>query len=573
MSTQVPHIVRTAIADTLGLAEHLVRVVAPDVGGGFGQKCAVGREELAVAAAAALTRRPVKWVEDRRENLLSAFQGHEQRHHVRAGFDAAGTLLGLATDILCDVGAYHCYPFTGGVEPLMAATEMPGPYRLHHYSARTRAIATNKPPMAPYRGVSRPQITLAVERIMDKAAVRLEMDPAEIRRRNLIRRDEFPYRGATGILYDEGSYLEALDGVVAQAGYASLREEQRAASATAADGRPLIGVGLAVFSERTAYGTPVFGQRLMGITPGYETVHVRIDPSGGATVLAGTVSHGQGHATTLAQMVADRLSLTPTQVRVVQGDTDAVPYGWGTFASRSVVLSGDAATEAADRLVERLTRIAAHLLEAAPDDVVFEGGRFGVRGVPESGMSLTELARSVYHAPHLLPPDERAELDEWGSSDPPGTFSNAAHLAVVEIDPATWQVRIVRYLVTEDCGVMINPLIVDGQISGGVAQGIGAALYERLVFDEEGQPLAASFMDYLVPTAAEVPPIEIQHLETPSTVSVTGAKGMGEGGTIGAPAAILNAVNNALSPLGIEIDRIPVTPDDIARAAAARGEA
>ena len=221
------------------------------------------------------------------------------------------------------------------------------------------------------------------------------------------RRDEFPYRGATGILYDEGSYLEALDGVVAQAGYASLREERRAASATAADGRPLIGVGLAVFSERTAYGTPVFGQRLMGITPGYETVHVRIDPSGGATVLAGTVSHGQGHATTLAQMVADRLSLTPTQVRVVQGDTDAVPYGWGTFASRSVVLSGDAATEAADRLVERLTRIAAHLLEAAPDDVVFEGGRFGVRGVPESGMSLTELARSVYHAPPPAPTGRR----------------------------------------------------------------------------------------------------------------------------------------------------------------------
>ena len=353
------------------------------------------------------------------------------------------------------------------------------------------------------------------------------------------------------------------------AGYESLRvrrNEQGSPDERAASS----GVGLSVFSERTAYGTPVFGQRLMGITPGYETAHVRIDPSGSATVLAGTVSHGQGHATTLAQMVADRLSLTPADVRVVQGDTDAVPYGWGTFASRSVVLSGDAATEAADRLVERLKRIAAHLLEAAPEDVVFEGGRFGVRGVPESGMSLPELARSVYHSPHLLPPDERAELEEWGSSDPPGTFSNAAHLAVVEIDPATWQVMIVRYLVTEDCGVMINPLIVDGQITGGVAQGIGAALYERLVFDPAGQPLATSFMDYLVPTSAEVPSIEIHHLETPSTVSTTGAKGMGEGGTIGAPAAILNAVNDALSPLGVEIDRIPVTPDDIARAVASR---
>ncbi len=568
-STQVPHIVRTAIADTLGLAEHLVRVIAPDVGGGFGQKCAVGREELAVAAAAVLTRRPLKWVEDRRENLQAAFQGHEQRHSVRAGFDAEGTLLGLATDIWCDVGAYHCYPFTGGVEPLMAATEMPGPYRLQHYSARTRAIATNKPPMAPYRGVSRPQITLAMERVMDKAAARLGMDPAEVRRRNLIGRAEFPYRGATGIVYDEGSYLEALEDVMTAADYQSLRE-RRIEHDSADDGQPLVGVGLSVFSERTAYGTPVFGQRLMAITPGYETAHVRIDPSGGATVLAGTVSHGQGHATTLAQMVADRLGLTPADVRVVQGDTDAIPYGWGTFASRSVVLSGDAATEAADRLVERLTRIAAHLLEAAPEDVVFEGGRFSVRGVPESGMSLPELARSVYHSPHRLPPDERAELEEWGSSDPPGTFSNAAHLAVVEIDRATWQVRIVRYLVTEDCGVMINPLIVDGQITGGVAQGIGAALYERLVFDAAGQPLATSFMDYLVPTSAEVPSIEINHLETPSTVSTTGAKGMGEGGTIGAPAAILNAVNDALSPLGVEIDRIPVTPDDIAKAVAAR---
>ena len=514
-----------------------------------------------------LTRRPLKWVEDRRENLVTAFQGHEQRHHVRAGFDSDGTLLGLSTDIWCDVGAYHCYPFTGGVEPLMAATEMPGPYRLQHYSARTRAVATNKPPMAPYRGVSRPQITLAMERVMDKAAAQLGMDPAEMRRRNLIKRDEFPYRGATGILYDEGSYLEALEDVMATAGYESLREAKTASSAGA---RRLVGVGLSVFSERTAYGTPVFGQRLMGITPGYETTHVRIDPSGGATVLAGTVSHGQGHATTLAQMVADRLSLTPGDVRVVQGDTDAVPYGWGTFASRSVVLSGDAATEAADRLVERLKRIAAHLLEAAPDDVVFEGGRFGVRGVPESGMTLRDLARSVYHAPHLLPADERAELQEWGTSDPPGTFSNAAHLAVVEIDPATWEVTVLRYLVTEDCGVMINPLIVDGQITGGVAQGIGAALYEQLVFDPAGQPLVTGFMDYLVPTAAEVPPIEIHHLVTPSTVSATGAKGMGEGGTIGAPAAILNAVNDALSPFGIEIDRIPVTPDEIARAVAAR---
>ena len=341
MSTQVPHIVRTAIADTLGLAEHLVRVVAPDVGGGFGQKCAVGREELAVAAAAALTRRPVKWMKDRRENLLSAFQGHEQRHHVRAGFDAAGTLLGLATDILCDVGAFHCYPFTGGVEPLMAATEMPGPSKLHHYSARTRAIATNKPPMAPYRGVSRPRS-------------RWQWSGSWTRRRFAWRWTRRRYGGGTSS-DAMSSPTEAPPGSSTTRGATSkrstvwwlkpaMRRCERSSVGFCHSSRWSAShwgrVGRVLRTHRIRH--PGVRAAAPWASPrGYDPSMSGIDPSGGATVLAGTVSHGQGHATTLAQMVADRLSLTPTQVRVVQGDTDAVPYGWGTFASRSVVLSGD----------------------------------------------------------------------------------------------------------------------------------------------------------------------------------------------------------------------------------------
>ncbi len=555
-STQVPHILRTAVAEQLGLDENRVRVIAPDVGGGFGLKCVVGREEILVALAARRLRRPAKWVEGRRENLTASFHGHEQRYDIRAGFDREGVLLALEADILCDVGAYNCYPFTCGVEPLMAAGEMPGPYRLRHYRARTRGVATNKAPMAPYRGVSRPQITFVMERLMDKAARRLGLDPVEIRRRNLIQHDQFPYEGITGILYDEGSYRESLELAATAAEATGLPQRREAARRR---GR-LRGLGFACFSERSAYGTPVFAQRLMGITPGYELARVRMDPSGRLTVALGTSSHGQGHATTIAQIVADRFGVEPAWVRVVQGDTDAVPYGWGTFASRSIVLSGDAADRAAATLATRIKRIAAHLLEAAPEDLDLGGGRITVRGQPDAGIDLAEVARTAYLASHRLPADEHADLEERASADPPGMFSNATHAVELEVDPETGDVEIVRYVVVEDCGVMINPMIVEGQVRGGVAQGIAAALYEQLQFDEDAQPLTTNLGSYLVPTALEIPHIEVLHLETPSRHSETGAKGMGEGGTIGAPAAVINALNDALAPLGVELDHIPATP-------------
>jgi carbon-monoxide dehydrogenase large subunit len=556
VSTQVPHLVRTTVADVLQIPEHTVRVIAPDVGGGFGLKCVVGREEILVAAAALRLGRPVKWIEDRYENLAASWHGHEQRYDVRAAFDANGTLLAFDADISCDVGAYSCFPFSCGVEPLMAATEMPGPYRLAHYRARTRAVATNKVPIAPYRGVSRPQITFVMERVMDKAAARLGLDPVDIRRRNLIARDDFPYTGITGLVYDPASYRESLDLCAAHLGHEDWRARQEAARR---DGR-LVGLGFSCFSERTGYGTPAFAQRRMSITPGFESADIRMDPSGGVTVAVGTLGHGQGHRTTLAQVVSDELGVDPEHVRVVQGDTDATPYGWGTFASRSLVIGGGATKLAAGVLAERLKRVAAHLLEVAVEDVELRDGRLQAAGAPEVSMSVAEVARVSHHAAHRLPPGEEAALQARAGFDPPGTFSNATHGAVVEVSAATGEVRIHRYVVVEDCGVVINPMIVDGQVRGGVAQGIAAALYEQLLYDDEGQLLTATFMDYLVPTAAEIPPIEIHHLETPCEYSATGAKGMGEGGTVGAPAAIANAVSDAVGHLGIEVDAIPIHP-------------
>jgi carbon-monoxide dehydrogenase large subunit len=556
-STQVPHLVRTTVAALLRMPEHRLRVVAPDVGGGFGQKCVVAREEALTCVAARIAGGPVKWVEDRQENLVSGYQGHEQRFHVRAGFDADGRITAVAADILCDVGAYSTHPFTCGVEPLMAATELLGPYAVRCYRARARAVASNKAPMAPYRGVSRPQMVLAMERLLQKAAFRLDLDPVEIRRRNLIPQDAFPWTGPAGLVIDRGSYHEALETCADALGATAFAERRR----TARDEGRLLGLGIACFAERTGYGTEAFNQRRMVVTPGYDSALARMDPSGGVTVYVGTSGHGQGHLTTLAQIAADRLALDPAAIEVRQSDTDATPYGWGTFASRSMVVGGGATHRAAGALAERLRRLAAHLLEAAPGDVDLHDGRAVVRGSPDRGLAFADLARVAYLEAQKLPDGEAPGLEEHASFDPPGTFSNATHGCIVEVDPETGAVAIERYVVAEDCGVMINPAIVEGQVRGGVAQGIAAALYEELIYSDDGQLQTASLMDYLVPTAAEIPAVEIHHLETPSEFSETGAKGMGEGGTMGAPACVATAVADALAHLGVEVDRLPIRPD------------
>jgi aerobic carbon-monoxide dehydrogenase large subunit len=567
VSTQVPHQVRSAVAQALHVPERAVRVIAPDVGGGFGLKCVVGREEVAVAAAALRLRRPVRWAEDRQENLTAAFHGHEQRYQVRAAFDADGRIRALDAEIDCDTGAYSAFPFTCAVEPLMAATELPGVYKVPAYRARGRAFATNKAPTAPYRGVSRPQIVLVMERLMEKAAAALNLDPLEVRRRNLIGKDEFPYLGVNGITYDEGSYRESLD--LAEQKTKNWLEERERLRET---GRRA-GIGFACFSERTAYGTPAMSQRRMGMTPGYDTAMVRMDPTGEVIVTTGTCGHGQGHETTFAQIVADRLGVHPDQVRLRQGDTDLACYGWGTWGSRSVVIGGGAAGRAADAVADQLRKIAAGLLEASPADVELAGGRARIRGDDTMAVDMKEIAALAYFQAHRLAEDLRYGLEARASFDPPGTFSNACHVAMVVIDPGTCGIRLHRYLVVEDCGVVINPVVVDGQVRGGVTQGAAAALLERVCFDPGGQPVTTTLMDYLAPTAAEMCQVEIAHLETPSRFSETGAKGMGEGGTIGAPAAVLNAINDALSDTDVRFDRIPVLPQDLSAAVHQAGAA
>ena len=559
VSTQVPHQVRTGVAQSLGLPERRVRVIAPDVGGGFGQKCVVGREEVVAAALAVRLRHPVRWSEDRQENLIASFHGREQEYRVRAGFDDQGRLVGLDADIRCNIGAYSAYPFSCGVEPLMAATELPGLYKVKRYAARARGFATNKPPTAPYRGVSRPQIVLVMELLMDKAARRLGIDRVEIRRRNTIQADEFPYLGPNAITYEPGSYVEALDRCVEEvekAGWWERRDE---------DDGLLRGVGIANFSERTAYGTATMGMRKMAMTPGFEVSHVRMDASGDVVVTSGTCGHGQGHETTFAQIVADRLGISPDRIKLRQGDTDLTSFGWGTFGSRSLVIGGGSAAVAARGLAEQLRQVAAEILEADPADIDLVDGHAEVRGTPDTWLSIDEIAATVHFRSHTLTQREDQLLEARGSADPPGMFSNAAHAALVEVDPGTGDARVVDYIVVEDCGVVVNPTIVDGQVRGGVAQGIASALYEEMSYSPEGQPLTGTFMDYLMPTASEIPSIAVHHLETPCDQTETGAKGMGEGGTIGAPAAIVSALNDALRDSGADIDFVPVRPGDLLR--------
>jgi aerobic carbon-monoxide dehydrogenase large subunit len=559
VSTQVPHQVRSGVAQALNMPERSIRVIAPDVGGGFGLKCVVGREEVAVAAAALRLRRPVRWVEDRQENLTASFHGHEQRYQVKAAFDEQGRILGLDAEIDCDTGAYSVFPFTCAVEPLMAATELPGVYKVQAYRARGRAIATNKAPAAPYRGVSRPQIVLVMERLMEKAAAALQLSPLQVRRANLIGRADFPYTGVNNITYDEGSYRESLDLAeqhVNDKGWPAERDRLRGQGQRA-------GIGYACFSERTAYGTPTMSQRRMRMTPGYDTALVRMDPTGEVIVTTGTCGHGQGHETTFAQIVADRLGVHPAQVRLRQGDTDLASYGWGTWGSRSVVIGGGAAGRAAEVVAGQLRRIAASQLEASPADIELAGGMARVRGDDTAAVAIPELARLAHFQAHRLAEDLRYGLEARATFDPPGTFSNACHAAMVVIDPGTGAIRLHRYLVVEDCGVVINPIVVDGQVRGGVTQGAAAALLERVCFDPEGQPVSATLMDYLAPTAAEMCAVDIVHLQTPSRFSETGAKGMGEGGTIGAPAAVLGAINDAVRDTGFQFDHIPVLPQDL----------
>lgn len=555
-SVQAPHVVRTIIADLIDMPESQLRVIAPDVGGAFGQKYCVAVEDIVAVWVARRLRRTVSWIEDRRENFMSSFHSRDHRYQIRGAYSADGDLLALDADLLCDIGAYSCYPVTYGVEPLMAMADLPGPYDFQHYRVRSRGVATNTCPMAPYRGVSRPVITLAMERLMDLAAAEIGLDPVEIRARNLI--ESFPYKSATGILFDEGSYRESLEVAAKEVDVSAFRARQLRAR----DEGRYLGIGFSVFSERTGYGTPAFAARDMDVTPGYENVEMSMDPSGFVEARIGASPHGQGLATSMSQLISDEIGVDPGHVRVIHGDTDTTPYGWGTFASRSMVISGGAAKIAAGRLREKLSAIAAKELEAAPEDIEIRSGFARVAGT-DVGIEVSKLARIAYHASQRLPDGRTPGLHSEGTYDPAGTFSNACHVAVVEVDVETGAVALEKFLVVEDAGILINPMIADGQVHGGVAQGIAGALFEEIVYDDWGNILTTSLLDYLPPTVSEMPEIEIHHLETVSEATITGAKGLGEGGTIGAPAAVINAVSDALRPFGVEVNEMPASPNRI----------
>ncbi|MGH9231033.1 MAG: xanthine dehydrogenase family protein molybdopterin-binding subunit, partial [Acidimicrobiales bacterium] len=562
-STQAPYLLRTGLAEVLRLPEHQVQVVSPDVGGGFGVKHPMYPEEIACSLLAMRLHRPVKWIEDRREHMLASSHSREHYHDVEVGFDEDGVVRALKARIVVDCGAYSLWPLTASMDAGMAMGILPGPYRIRNYWVDAVSVATNKCPLGAYRGVSRPAACFTIERTMDAVAEHVGVDGAEVRRRNLVRAEEFPYTSVTGMVYDSGSFVEALDAALDHADYDALRDEQRRARE---QGR-YIGIGVATYTEQTAHTWEEFKKRGIPITFGFETSSVEIAPTGHVTVHISAHSHGQGLETTVAQVAAETLGVDLDVVRVAFGDTSQLPYGMGTFASRSAVLCGGSTQLAAADVRHQLERIAAHLLEAAPQDIVIEAGRAHVRGYRASGIDVADIARATYHTPQLLPAGEQPMLMSTRTYDAApgvGTFSNAALVAVVEVDVPTGAVSIHKLVVVEDCGRMINPMIVDGQIRGGVAQGLGSALFEEYVYDETGQPRTTTFMDYLVPGSTEVPPMEIHHLETPSPFTVWGIKGMGEGGAISPGALIAAAVEDAIRPLTpARVHTLPVRPDRV----------
>jgi carbon-monoxide dehydrogenase large subunit len=557
MSTQVPHVARTGIARHLGMPETRVRVIAPDVGGGFGPKCVLYPEDLAVASAAKLLGRPVGWTSDRSEDLQATIQGREQLMRVYTAADDDGRVRAVRSEMYAANGAYAPWPYTAALDSGQASENVTGPYDIPRYERRVRAVVTNKAPMGPYRGVGRVIACLAMERTMDTLARRLDLDLLEIRRRNLVR--SFPHETAVGQRFESGDYVRMLDLLEEAIEWRALRAE----NAALRERDVIRGLGVALAVEHGAYGPRALGARKLELTPGYDSAAIRVEPDGRVRVAVGLHNHGQGHETTIAQIAAVELGIAPEQVDVVWGDTAVVPYGLGTWGSRSTVACGGATILAARDVRARVLELAAHLLEASAGDLELADGVAFVRGSPSRRVSFDQIAHLAVHRPELLPDGFEPGLDATRRFAPPdpGSFSSSAHGALVELDGDTGEVRVLRYVVSEDCGTIVNPTIVEGQVHGGVAQGIGGALYEHLVSDAQGNFLTASLMDYLVPTAAEIPPIDVVHLESPSPLVPGGFKGMGEGGAVNSPAAIVSAVNDALRPYGVVADHTPITPE------------
>lgn len=562
-STQIPHLVRTAVASAMNVSEQSVQIISPDVGGGFGVKAQAYPEEVACALAAASLDLPVKWLEDRREHFMASHHSREHTHEATLHFTDEGVIEALTAAVYVDMGAYSVFPWTSTMDTGMAMGILPGPYRFTGYKVDGYPTCTNKTPYGAYRGVSRPAACFTIERLVDWMARDRGIDRLEARRMNLVRDDDYPWTNAGGLVYDGGSLAESIDVMRDWIGYdqlvAELAEDRKQGK--------LRGLGMAIFTEQSAHTTEEFKKRGVPIVFGYETAMVRLDSTGYLTIAASIHNHGQGLETTLAQFAGEVLGIPLERIKVVFGDTDQVSYGAGTFASRSAVLAGGAARIAAGELREKLSRIAAHLLEASKEDLIFTEDGVEVLGSPGAGVSMRELCRISYQRPDLLPEGEAPTLEFTRTYDAPpgtGTYTNALHMGVIEVDGGTGAIDLQKYWVVEDCGVMINPLVVEGQIHGGVAQGIGSALLEEMVYDDNGQLLTTTYMDYLLPTAEDIPNIATRHLETPSPSTEGGIKGMGEGGAIAPAAVVAGALEDALSEIGdVWVSEVPLNPERV----------
>ncbi|MFG1403632.1 xanthine dehydrogenase family protein molybdopterin-binding subunit [Xanthobacter sediminis] len=556
-ASQMPHIVRSGLSECLGLEEGQIRIISPDVGGGFGYKAILLAEEVCLGWLARRLGTPVRWLEDRREHLTANANCREHHYDITLYAERDGTLRGIDCEATVDSGAYSAYPFSACLEAAQVASILPGPYDFPAYRCRTWSVATNKCPILPYRGVARTGVCFALEVALDALAAELGLPPEQVRFRNLVRPDQMPFDNITKKHFDSGDYPEALTRALKAIDPAKVRARQAGGEA---DGRR-IGLGLSIYCEQGAHGTSVYSGWGIPMVPGHEQAGARLTPDGGLELRVGVHSHGQSLETTLAQVAHEILGIPVARTRVFYGDTAMTPYSTGSWGSRVMVMAGGAVATACSELSERIRRIGAHMLQADLADVRFEAGR--VIG-PNGDVGVNAIAHTWYRRPQDLPADvDGGGLEVTAGYKPlrdSGTFSYAAHAVVVAVDPEIGDVELLDYVIVEDGGVLVNPMVVDGQIYGGLAQGIGTALYEEMRFDASGQPLASTLADYLLPGAPEVPTPFIGHMETPSPYTRFGVKGIGEGGAIAPPAAIANAVNDALRPLGVEMLHSPVTP-------------
>jgi carbon-monoxide dehydrogenase large subunit len=563
-AAQMPHINRAGLAECLGVDQGSIRVIAPDVGGGFGYKGILLPEEVALAWLCRQLGRPVRWIEDRREQLSASANCREHHYELTLYADAKGRILGIDCEATVDSGAYSSYPFSACLEAAQVSSILPGPYKMERYRCRTWSVATNKAPILPYRGVARTGVCFALELMIDAAARELKIEPHEMRLANLVQPGEMPFDNITRKHFDSGDYPEAVRRAAKMINLEKIRNLQKGNS----NGRR-IGVGFAIYCEQAAHGTSVYHGWGIPMVPGHEQCAARLTPDGVLELRIGAHSHGQGMETTLAQVANTILGIEPDQVRLIHGDTAWTPYSTGTWGSRSMVMSGGAVAAACETIGARVKAIASRLLEVASSDLTLGEGFVSVAGTDRK-MSLAEVAHVWYRKPQLLPPEvDPAGLETtagYKAKVDTGTFSYACHAAAVALDTETGQVEILDYVIVEDGGTLVNPMIADGQVFGGTAQGVGTALYEEMPFDAQGQPLATTLADYLLPSATEIPSIRIEHLETPSPYTRFGQKGIGEGGAIAPPAAIANAVNDALAPLGVEITESPLSPRRIVEA-------